>query len=147
VDYLFARWQLLPVNGRNPSALLDDLLRAQDRLALEEHGAARADYGYTMSLANVKRQMGILFQTEDTRGSLAADPRKSALNASPPLRAAATPPAKSEAKDPGLKEPGLTPSPIQEFSVPQARIPEASEVLEARSPRRASEWVAPDIRR
>jgi outer membrane protein TolC len=45
VDYLYARWQLLPENGRSPSAMLDDLLRAQDRLAMEEQGAAQAQLG------------------------------------------------------------------------------------------------------
>ncbi len=64
VDYLTQRWQLLAGDDRSVSFLLEDLLDAQDRLAIEEYGFAVAQRDYTISQVVLKRATGILLQQE-----------------------------------------------------------------------------------
>jgi outer membrane protein TolC len=60
LDYLDHRWESLPGDDRSASFLLEDLLDAQDRLALEEFGFAQAQVAYTTSFYELKRAMGTL---------------------------------------------------------------------------------------
>jgi outer membrane protein TolC len=60
LDYLDRRWEALPGDDRSASFLLEDLLDAQDRLALEEFGFAQAQVAYTTSFFELKRAMGTL---------------------------------------------------------------------------------------
>ncbi len=74
VDYLNQRWNLLSGDDRSVSFLLEDLLDAQDRLAIEENGFALAQRDYTMSQTTLKRATGTLLQQEQiepmrTRGN------------------------------------------------------------------------------
>ncbi len=64
VDYLTQRWKLLAGDDRSVSFLLEDLLDAQDRLALEEYGFSVAQTDYTISQTTLKRAMGTLLQQE-----------------------------------------------------------------------------------
>ncbi len=65
VDYLTQRWQLLAGDDRSASFLLEDLLDAQDRLAIEEYGFAVAQRDYTISQVTLNRATGILLQQEE----------------------------------------------------------------------------------
>lgn len=63
-NYLYQRWQLLPGDDRAASFLLEDLLEAQDRLAIEEFAFAQAQMQYTLSLTSLRRAMGTLLAYE-----------------------------------------------------------------------------------
>jgi hypothetical protein len=58
VDYLFDRWKTLPGTDDSAVLLLDNLLDAQARLALEESAMVRAQVGYAMSVVRLKQEMG-----------------------------------------------------------------------------------------
>ncbi len=64
VEYLNQRWKLLSGDDRSVSFLLEDLLDAQDRLAIEEYGFAVAQRDYTMSQTTLKRATGTLLHQE-----------------------------------------------------------------------------------
>jgi outer membrane protein TolC len=64
VDYATRRWEVLPGEDRSASFLLEDLLDAQDRLALEEFGFAAAQRDYAISLTALNRATGTLLQQE-----------------------------------------------------------------------------------
>jgi outer membrane protein TolC len=59
------RWRHLPGDDGTRSFLLDDLLRAQDRLAAAEYEFARSQYRYSLAIAELKRATGTLFQRQD----------------------------------------------------------------------------------
>jgi outer membrane protein TolC len=65
VDYLQDRWMRLPGDDRSASFLLEDLLRAQDRLAAAEFSFAEAQVTYTMAQVRLKQAMGVLFEEEE----------------------------------------------------------------------------------
>jgi outer membrane protein TolC len=64
LDYLDRRWESLPGDDKSASFLLEDLLDAQDRLALEEFGFAQAQVSYTVSFYELKRAMGTLLRCQ-----------------------------------------------------------------------------------
>ncbi len=64
VEYATKRWEVLPGDDRSASFLLEDLLDAQDRLALEEFGFATAQRDYAVSLTALNRATGTLLQQE-----------------------------------------------------------------------------------
>ncbi|MGE3779553.1 MAG: TolC family protein, partial [Pirellulaceae bacterium] len=59
------RWRLLPGTDGTRSFLLEDLLRAQERLASTEYEFARAQYRYGVAIAELKRATGTLLRRED----------------------------------------------------------------------------------
>lgn len=64
VDYLTRRWELLSGDERSGSFLLEDLLDAQDRLAIEQYGFAVAQRDYTLSQTALKKATGTLLEQE-----------------------------------------------------------------------------------
>jgi hypothetical protein len=64
VQYAARRWEMLPGDDRSASFLLEDLLDAQDRLALEEFGFAAAQRDYAVSLTALNRAMGTLLHQQ-----------------------------------------------------------------------------------
>lgn len=64
VDYSTQRWQLMSGEEQSASLLLEDLLNAQDRLAIEEYGFAIAQRDYTVSQTRLKRATGVLLLQE-----------------------------------------------------------------------------------
>ena len=65
VQYLQHRWESLPGDDRAASFLLEDLLDAQDRLALEEFSFTRSQVDYSLSLTRVNRATGTLLKHEN----------------------------------------------------------------------------------
>jgi outer membrane protein TolC len=64
VDYATRRWELLPGDERSASLLLESLLDAQERLAVEEYGFALAQRAYAMTHTELKRATGTLLQQQ-----------------------------------------------------------------------------------
>jgi outer membrane protein TolC len=64
VNYITQRWELLPGDDRAASLVLEDLLAAQDRLAIEEFEFLDALVTYNLALMNLKRATGMLLQCE-----------------------------------------------------------------------------------
>ena len=64
LDYIVHRWELLPGEDRSASLVLEDLLAAQERLAVEEFEFANSQVNYNLALTNLKRTMGTLLQFE-----------------------------------------------------------------------------------
>lgn len=62
--YLLERWKVLPDQDRSSVLLLEDLLDSQERLANEEAAFVAAQVNYVLSLAELKRVMGVLMATE-----------------------------------------------------------------------------------
>lgn len=60
IEYLTARWRALPGDQQTVSFALDELLAAQDRLALSEFDFANAEVGYNIALVTLNRSMGTL---------------------------------------------------------------------------------------
>jgi outer membrane protein TolC len=73
LDYLDRRWESLPGDDRSASFLLEDLLDAQDRLALEEFGFAQAQVAYTTSFYELKRAMGTLLSCHGIAPAMACE--------------------------------------------------------------------------
>jgi outer membrane protein len=65
VDYYQRRWEVLPGEDTAASFLLEDLLEAQDRLALAEFEFVRTQVSFTMSVIQSKRATGTLLQFEE----------------------------------------------------------------------------------
>ncbi len=65
VEFLTDRWQLLPGDDRAPGLLLEDLLAAQERLAVEEFEFLNAQIQYNISLVTLRQAMGTLLQFEN----------------------------------------------------------------------------------
>lgn len=72
-NYLYQRWQLLPGDDRAASFVLEDLLEAQDRLAVEEFAFVQAQMAYTLSLTAVQRAMGTLLAYEQVSAHRVCD--------------------------------------------------------------------------
>ena len=64
VQFIEERWALLPGDDRSAALYLEDLLAAQDRLALAEFEFANAQVSYNLSLSDLKRANGTLLQCE-----------------------------------------------------------------------------------
>lgn len=63
-NYLLERWRLLPGNDQTTSFLLEDLLDAQQRVAMEEQGFVEAQVAYVLSIVQLKRASGILLSCD-----------------------------------------------------------------------------------
>ncbi len=64
LDYLERRWEHLPGEDGTASLMLDNLLQAQSRLAVNEFNFLTAQVTYNLALWNVKKATGELLQTE-----------------------------------------------------------------------------------
>lgn len=64
LDYLEKRWEHLPGEDGTASLMLDNLLQAQNRLAMNEFNFLTAQVTYNLALWNVKKATGELLQTE-----------------------------------------------------------------------------------
>jgi outer membrane protein TolC len=64
VDYIEQRWRHLGAAERSVNLYLEDLLRAQERLAASEFAFLKAETTYGLSLINLKRANGTLLQAE-----------------------------------------------------------------------------------
>jgi len=64
IDYLLDRWKLLPGDQQMAGIVLDDVLKAQERLADASLEFATAKVAYNLSLVNVKRVTGTLLDCE-----------------------------------------------------------------------------------
>lgn len=108
-NYLLERWRLLPGNDQTTSFLLEDLLDAQERVAMEEQDFVEAQVAYVLSVVRLKRASGILlncdcgnspvsFMTPAPRGIAQPKPlpqpvgQRPALPAPTPANAKLTPP-------------------------------------------------------
>jgi len=108
-NYLLERWRLLPGNDQTTSFLLEDLLDAQERVAMEEQDFVEAQVAYVLSVVRLKRASGILlscdrgnspvsFMTPAPRGLAQPNPlpqpvgQRPALPAPQPANAKLTPP-------------------------------------------------------
>ena len=108
-NYLLERWRLLPGNDQTTSFLLEDLLDAQERVAMEEQDFVEAQVAYVLSVVRLKRASGILlncdcgnspvsFMTPVPRGIAQPKPlpqpvgQRPALPAPTPANAKLTPP-------------------------------------------------------
>ena len=65
VDYLHDRWSVLPGEDRSASFMLEDLLRAQDRLAGAEFAFAESQIAYLFSQVKLKQAMGVLLLVDN----------------------------------------------------------------------------------
>lgn len=63
-NYLLERWRLLPGNDQTTSFLLEDLLDAQERVAVEEQDFVEAQVAYVLSVVRLKRASGILLSCD-----------------------------------------------------------------------------------
>ena len=63
-NYLLERWRLLPGNDQTTSFLLEDLLDAQERVAMEEQDFVEAQVAYVLSVVRLKRASGILLSCD-----------------------------------------------------------------------------------
>ncbi len=64
VAYLEKRWRILPGEDRSATLVLEDLLDAQLRAAVEQNNFAQAQVNHMLSLVELKRVMGTLLQFE-----------------------------------------------------------------------------------
>ncbi len=64
VEYLTKRWQVLSGEDRSAALILEDLLAAQDRLAIEELQYVQSQIVYSQSLTDLKQVTGTLLQVE-----------------------------------------------------------------------------------
>ena len=74
VDYITNRWQLLSGEDRSAALILEDLLAAQDRLAIEELELVQSQIVYNQSLTDLKQVTGTLLQVEQIHVHTASDP-------------------------------------------------------------------------
>jgi outer membrane protein TolC len=111
LEYTTRRWQLLSGEDRSASFLLEDLLDAQDRLAVEEYGFALAQRNYTLSLTELKRATGTLLQQEQI------EPVRTCSNGLPQLhfQKATGPATPAEVLPPSTPRFGKRPMPSRRF--------------------------------
>ena len=64
VAYLERRWRILPGEDRSAALVLEDLLDAQLRAAVEQNSFAQAQVSHMLALVELKRAMGTLLQYE-----------------------------------------------------------------------------------
>lgn len=62
--YLLERWRLLPGTDQTTSFLLEDVLDAQERVAVEEQNFVEAQVAYVLSVVRLKRASGILLSCD-----------------------------------------------------------------------------------
>lgn len=86
VDYLQDRWIRLPGDDRSASFLLEDLLRAQDRLSDAEFAFAESQVAHTLAQIQLKQAMGVLLGSEPWSPGSAAPPHPEPLPNAPPTR-------------------------------------------------------------
>lgn len=65
IDYLLERWRLLPGEQQVAGVVLDDVLKAQERLADASYDFTAALVSYNLSLINLKRVTGTLLEYEE----------------------------------------------------------------------------------
>ena len=63
--YLNERWRQLPGDDRTTAEMLEDLLDAQERVAVEEYAFETARMNYMLALIEIKRSTGTLLAAED----------------------------------------------------------------------------------
>ena len=95
VEYLEDRWRHLPGDDRSLSFTLEELLRAQDRLADAEFRFVESQVACAMAQVHLKQAMGILLSKEELQPGQPAIP----INPSP--------------LPPGVNRPGTDPPPEQ----------------------------------
>ena len=64
LEFIQERWKRLPGEDRTVGLYLEDLLKAQERLAEKEFSFLEAQTSYNLSLNNLKRATGTLLQSE-----------------------------------------------------------------------------------
>jgi len=64
IHYMEQRWQKLPRSDGARGFLLEDLLKAQERLAKSEYEFATTQLRYSMALIELKRTTGTLLRVE-----------------------------------------------------------------------------------
>lgn len=64
LDYLLARWRMMPGEDRATSLMMDEVLDALDRLVAAEGALAQAQVDYALALIQFKRATGQLFQVQ-----------------------------------------------------------------------------------
>ena len=64
IDYLLERWRMLPGDQQVTGIVLDDVLKAQERLADASFDFVSAQAAYNVALVNVKRVTGTLLDCE-----------------------------------------------------------------------------------
>jgi outer membrane protein TolC len=64
VAYMTERWRILPGEDRSATLVLEDLLDAQLRAAIEQNNFVQAQVNHMMALVELKRVMGTLLQYE-----------------------------------------------------------------------------------
>ena len=69
-SFLEDRWRWLPGQDRDTTLLLENLLDAQERLALAEADLVASQSAYTVALARVQKMMGTLLRPEAACGFL-----------------------------------------------------------------------------
>jgi len=130
-NYLLERWSLLPGNDQTTSFLLDDLLDAQERIAVEEQDFVEAQVAYVLSVVRLKRASGILlscdcgnspvsFMTPAPRGLALPKPSPQPAGQHPALPATLPADAKLTPPVPVLSKP-------QTSAGPRAITPQPSE--------------------
>ena len=65
IDYLTERWRLLPGEQQVAGVVLDDVLKAQERLADASYDFSAALVSYNIALVNLKRVTGTLLEFEE----------------------------------------------------------------------------------
>ena len=65
ISYLTARWKALPGDQQTAGFALDELLSAQERLAMSEFDFATAEAGYNVALIALCRATGTMLNTQD----------------------------------------------------------------------------------
>ena len=108
-NYLLERWRQMPGNDQTTSFLLEDLLDAQERVAVEEQDFVEAQVAYVISVVRLKRASGILlscdcsespvsFMTPAPRGVAQPNPLPQPIGQRPALPAPQ--PARPELRQP-----------------------------------------------
>jgi outer membrane protein TolC len=110
IQYLTARWQALPGDQQSAGFVLDELLNAQERLALAEYDFAAAEAGYNVALVNLGRVTGTLVKAEEIGQLLSRQdrPAEQREENSHPASPAAVP-APTAADPPSVSEPAPMP--------------------------------------
>jgi outer membrane protein TolC len=104
IQYLRERWRLLPGEEQGAGVVLDDVLRAQERLADSEFEFARAQMSYNMALVELKRVTGTLLEWEAIAPIETCDEGLPTLR---PEKTVARPPASILAPHPAPRTPPI----------------------------------------
>lgn len=148
-NYLLERWRLLPGNDQTTSFLLEDLLDAQERVAMEEQDFVEAQVAYVLSIVQLKRASGILlscdcdnspvsFMTPASHGKAEPEPLPAPQSSRPvlpePGHAKSTQPLPilPAAKEPAAKQRSAPVKP----SSPDASAPDGAAIIPLPAPAR-----------